>query len=83
MLRRAGFALLLSLIAGGGAAAQAPPARPTPPTRDPRAPGFVPARELPDGDNAPASKGGNYILGPTHNPAPEAFAHPGVPQGAV
>ena len=83
MLRRAGFALLLSLIAGGGAAAQAPPARPTPPTRDPRAPGFVPARELPDGANAPASEGGNYILGPTHNPAPETFAHPGVPKGAV
>ncbi|WP_433984871.1 hypothetical protein RBB78_11350 [Tunturiibacter empetritectus] len=26
---------------------------------------------------------GNFILGPTHNPAPEMTAHEGVPQGTV
>ncbi len=59
------------------------PARPTPPTRDPHAPGYVTATELPDGANAPADKDGNFILGPTHTPAPEMTAHEGVPQGAV
>ena len=71
--------------------AQAPPvappvaraARPTPPTRDPNTPGFVTARELPDDANAPANADGNFIIGPTHNPAPEMIAQEGVPQGAV
>jgi iron(III)-enterobactin esterase len=40
--------------------------RPTPPTRDPHAPGYVSAKELPDGANAPADRDGNFILGPTH-----------------
>jgi len=57
--------------------------RPTPPTRDPHTPGYVAARELPDGVNAPADKDGNFILGPTHPPAPESSAQPGVPQGKV
>jgi enterochelin esterase-like enzyme len=43
----------------------------------------VTARELPDGDNAPANADGNFILGPTHNPAPESSAHDGVPQGII
>jgi len=43
----------------------------------------VTATELPDGANAPADKDGNFILGPTHTPAPEMTAHEGVPQGAV
>jgi iron(III)-enterobactin esterase len=63
-----------------------PPARaqrPTPPARDPNTPGYVTAKELPDGDNAPANADGNFILGPTHNPAPEMTAKDGVPQGAV
>ncbi len=59
------------------------PPRPAPPTRDPHTPGYVEARELPDGVNAPADKDGNFILGPTHAPAPEAIALPGVPQGTV
>ncbi len=59
------------------------PARPTPPTRDPHTPGYVTATELPDGVNAPADKDGNFILGPTHKPAPEMTAHDDVPQGAV
>jgi enterochelin esterase-like enzyme len=59
------------------------PARPTPPTRDPRAPGFVAAQELPDGAVPPADADGNYILGPTHHPAPEMIAQTNVPQGMV
>ncbi len=61
----------------------APPARPTPPTRDPHTPGYVEAKELPDGENAPANVDGNFILGPTHPPAPEAAVREGVPQGTV
>ncbi|MBB5342734.1 alpha/beta hydrolase [Tunturibacter empetritectus] len=59
------------------------PVRPTPPTRDPHTSGYVAARELPDGTNAPTNADGNFILGPTHNPAPEMTAREGVPQGTV
>lgn len=67
----------------GGQAPPARAARPTPPTRDPHTPGYVTAKELPDGANAPANEDGNFILGPTHNPAPETMVHEGVPQGTV
>ncbi len=53
------------------------------PTRDPNTPGYVAARELPDGTNAPADADGNFIIGPTHEPAPEMTVQPGVPQGTV
>jgi enterochelin esterase-like enzyme len=53
------------------------------PTQDPRAPGFVVAKELPDGANPSVNADGNFILGPTHTPAPEITAQPGVPQGRV
>src|SRR5277367_1595183 len=59
------------------------PARPTPPTRDPGTPGYVAAKELPDGANAPVKADGNFIIGPTHNPAPEMTAQEGVPHGEV
>ena len=59
------------------------PARPTPPTRDPNTPAYVKATDLPDGAVPPANADGNFILGPTHNPAPEMAPHEGVPQGAV
>jgi len=61
----------------------APPARPTPPTRDPHTPGYVTAKELPDGANAPADADGNFIIGPTHSPAPEMTVQEGVPQGTI
>src|SRR5260221_12401767 len=62
----------------------APPTpRPAPPTRDPNTPGYVTARELPDGAVPPADTDGNFILGATHNPAPELAAQEGVPQGTV
>src|ERR1700684_4056191 len=59
------------------------PARTPPPTRDPNTPGYVTAKDLPDGANAPVKTDGNFIIGPTHNPAPEMTAQEGVPQGAV
>src|SRR6266542_1333709 len=60
-----------------------PPPRPTPPTRDPNTPGYVTAKELPDGTVPPPDTDGNFIIGRTHNPAPEAAVQDGVPQGAV
>jgi len=59
------------------------PARPTPPTRDPKTPGYVPAKELEDGVNAPANVDGNFILGPTHSPAPEVTPSGDTPTGKV
>ena len=58
-------------------------ARPMPPTRDPHTPGFVPATELPDGTVPPVAADGNFILGPTHRPAPEMIALTNVPQGTI
>jgi iron(III)-enterobactin esterase len=82
-----------AVLPAAGARAQAPPtpaspapaspARPTPPTRDPNTPGYVTAKELPDGANAPADADGNFIIGPTHNRAPELTVQEGVPQGTV
>jgi enterochelin esterase-like enzyme len=65
------------------APAAATPPRPTPPTRDPSSPGFVTAKELPDGTLPPADVDGNFIIGPTHTPAPEMTVQDGVPQGTV
>ena len=93
MFRLLSIAFLISLMTGANPAmAQAPapapapaarPPRPTPPTRDPHTPGYVTAKDLPDGANAPAKEDGNFILGPTHNPAPEMAVQEGVPQGEV
>ena len=57
--------------------------RPIPPTRDPHTPGYVQAKELPDGATPPANQDGNFILGPTHNPAPEMTVQENVPKGKV
>jgi enterochelin esterase family protein len=57
--------------------------RRTPPARDPKTPGFVEAKELPDGEVPPADAEGNFIIGPTHKPAPEMTVPEGVPQGTV
>jgi iron(III)-enterobactin esterase len=84
MFRLLSIGLLVSALAMAQPPSTAPrPARPTPPTREPNTPGYVTAKELPDGENAPAKTDGNFILGPTHNPAPEMTVHDGVPQGTV
>jgi enterochelin esterase family protein len=61
----------------------AAPARPTPPTRDPNSPGFVTKKELPDGQLPGPDDYGNFLIGPTHAPAPEMTVQEGVPQGTV
>src|SRR6185437_15542495 len=87
----------LAVCVGFASAQQAPPssdaplppgaARPQPrppnPVRYPHTAGYVTAKELPDGTNAPANEDGNFILGPAHPAASEMTAQQGVPQGAV
>ena len=58
-------------------------ARQVPPVRDPHTPGYVAAAELPDGTIPSPDFDGNYIIGPTHNPAPEMMVQATVPQGTV
>ena len=53
--------------------------RPTPPTREPK----IQANPLPDGTIPPPTADGNFILGPTHNPAPEMTPQPDIPQGEI
>jgi len=71
------------------AAPQTPPSptgaatRPPPPTRDPHTPGYVQATELPDGTVPAADADGNFIIGPTHVPAPEMVVRDDVPHGSI
>jgi hypothetical protein len=55
----------------------------TPPTRDPKSANYPPATELPDGTLPPPGAEGNFIIGPTHTPAPETTAKEGVPRGTI
>lgn len=82
----------LLLVAASAYAQQAPaPAAPPPtkpvrvqaPARDPNTPGYVKAKELPDGTVPTPKQNGNFIIGPTHNPAPEMSVKEGVPQGEI
>ena len=59
------------------------PARPVPPGRDPNTPGYVEAKAIADGTVPSAEADGNFIIGPTHKPAPEMKPQEGVPQGQV
>lgn len=59
------------------------PVRPPAPTRDPNTPGYVKAKELPDGTIPSPKDNGNFIIGPTHTPAPEMSVKEGVPQGQI
>ena len=66
--------------------APAPPARgtrPPPPTRDPNTPGYVKATTLADGAVPAADAYGNFVIGPTYNPAPEMTGDPAVLEGTV
>jgi predicted alpha/beta superfamily hydrolase len=80
MTRLFSIAFSLGLLANcqTGVAQPAPP-----PTRDPHTPGYVTAKELPDGENAPPNADGNFIIGPTHTAPPEMTVQEGVPQGTV
>jgi len=81
---------LISLLASvnpviAAAADQRPrrSARSAPPARDPKTPGYVSAKELPDGTNPPADADGNFIIGPTHNRAAEMISPVGALRGTV
>jgi enterochelin esterase-like enzyme len=79
LLRTAFLLSLMMVLDLAPASAQ----RRGPAARDPHTPGFVEATELPDGANAPVDANGNFIIGPTYAPAPEATVQEGVPQGEV
>src|SRR5689334_2742748 len=59
-----------------------PPPRPTFPIRDPHTPGYVSATQLPDGAIPAPTADGNFIIGPTHNPAP-GMAAPDLTNGSI
>src|ERR1051325_7697880 len=87
MFRFSHGALLVCLMTVFGLAMAQPPAgrpaRPPGPARDPHTPGYVKARELPDGAVPSPKEDGNFIIGPTHNPAPEMAVKDDIPQGDV
>ncbi|RNI34351.1 esterase family protein [Hanamia caeni] len=76
-------------MSGNLATAQLPNTKPSnaartpPPTRDPHTPGYVTATELPDGAVPSPDSNGNFIIGPTHNPAREMTVQENVPQGTI
>ncbi|HLX91757.1 MAG TPA: alpha/beta hydrolase-fold protein [Puia sp.] len=57
--------------------------RQDPPIRDPHTPGYVTAIELADGTIPSPNADGNFIIGPTHPPAPEMIVQPNVPVGKI
>ena len=81
------FLLLVMALLVSAFGQAAPPAKPTPhptpPARDPHTAGYVEAKELPDGTVPPANADGNFIVGPTHSPAPELAAQDKPLQGTV
>ena len=83
MRRTLGIAILIGVFSTAGHSVAQVPQTPSRPARDPHTPGYVAAKELPDGANAPPDADGNFIIGPTHNPAPEATVQQGVPQGTI
>lgn len=75
-------AVILSI--GVSIASAQPASRPPAPVRDPLTPGYVKAIELPDGEVPPVEAEGNFIIGPTHVPAPEMSpVAEGEPKGTV
>ncbi len=75
---------LVALTVAGQTAGPAPQAEhPAWPTRDPNTPGYVSAKELPDGSNPPADADGNFIIGPTYVVPPDLPAAGAVLQGTV
>ena len=86
MLRPLTLALAATLIASTYAQSPATathPARPVFPTRDAHTPGYVTATDLPDGTVPAPTADGNFIIGPTHTPSPDAVAQPAIPHGTI
>jgi enterochelin esterase family protein len=82
-LRKKCFWQCFLLCLSAGASFAAAQSRPSLPTRNPQASGYVTARELPDGTTPPPDADGNFILGPAHPKAAEMTEHTGVPHGVV
>jgi enterochelin esterase family protein len=90
-MKRILVALCISVSIGVAAAqvseVQTPPrpkkVNPKWPVRDVHTPGYVKATELPDGMVPPPDVDGNFILGPTHTPAPELDPPAKELQGSV
>lgn len=80
-MNRLSAVLLIGLM--GAAEPTSRPARSAPPARDPNSPGYVKAKELPDGQVPPADADGNFVIGPTHPRAPQMSPQEGVPQGTI
>ena len=77
-------AAALSMAADKPASAPAThPTRPPAPGRDPHSPGYVQAKELPDGEVPPSDADGNFIIGPTHKRSPEMTVQKETPQGTI
>jgi len=76
------FLCFLCCLAGQPPSPKTAP-RPAPPTRDPRTPGYVEATELPDGTLPAPTANGNFIVGPTHTPAPEMPRNEAALQGTI
>jgi hypothetical protein len=75
--RTIAFGMLFHMIAS------VKPAIAQTPTRDPHTPGYVSATELTDGTNPSPDSNGNFIIGPTHDPAPESTVQANIPQGTI
>jgi hypothetical protein len=75
---------LAAFIPAFGQAAPAPATeRPAWPTREANTPGYVAAKELPDGSIPPADADGNFIIGPTYVVPPDLPATGAALQGTV
>ncbi len=83
MSRFARYTLWICLVTNACVLLAQAPQRPPTPTRDPNTPGYVKAKELPDGTVPSPKEDGNFIIGPTHTAAPEMAVKEGVPKGQV
>jgi enterochelin esterase-like enzyme len=88
--RSIGILMAVAALAASALAQDAAPApqstranRPPAPVRDPQTPGYVAATMLPDGAVPRADAYGNFVIGPTHVPAPEMTALPERSQGTI
>ena len=90
-MSRLAYTTLSLLFASTMSFAQTPTSAPSPaikahvdfPARDPHSEGYVSAADLPDATVPGANLDGDFVIGPTHTPAPESTVRPAVPQGKV
>jgi enterochelin esterase-like enzyme len=88
--RSIGILIAVAALAASALAQDAAPApqspradRPPAPVRDPQTPGYVGATMLSDGAVPRGDAYGNFVIGPTHAPAPEMAALPEGSQGTI